>query len=146
MELKVAFYRGSTGALHKLIGAWTKSVHTHVELVLPEGARLGIRPWKEGVVKCWEEVDDEPHNWDHVPYIVTPDQLTRINEFYNETQGQPYDWVGVVGSHVLPYRVQQSGRWFCSQWVGRALDLAGIAPVPKEHELNPGRLFRYLHR
>lgn len=143
---RVAFYRGPGSVVHKIIKWWTGSSYSHVELVLPDDARVGIRPWKEGVVKCWKEVEDDLEHWDFVAIPATSDQFAKINEFFEDTHGQPYDWFGVLASHLTPFRLKHVGRWYCSEWVARALHVAGIEEIPHHHERNPGLLYRFLHR
>lgn len=58
--------------------------------------------------------------WD---LIALPDSVSeRLHSLWKETQGQGYDLPGAFGV-VFGLRENRK-RWFCSEWVGKALGLA----------------------
>lgn len=145
MELGVAFYRGPGGFVNWLIRRWTRSVYSHVELVLPDAeGHLGIRPWEDGVVKEHKRIDADDDHWDIVTFTVELPQLLTIQQFYERTRGQGYDWLAVILNHTSPLQIKQIGKWYCSEWVAHALVLAGVARLGAQEYLNPGCLHRAL--
>jgi len=58
--------------------------------------------------------------WD---LIALPDSVSeRLHGLWQETQGQGYDLPGAFG---VVFRLPENRRrWFCSEWVGKALGLA----------------------
>ncbi|HEZ4469369.1 TPA: hypothetical protein WIX58_001237 [Neisseria meningitidis] len=58
--------------------------------------------------------------WD---LIALPDSVSeRLHSLWKETQGQGYDLPGAFG--VVFGLPENRRRWFCSEWVGKALGLA----------------------
>ncbi len=58
--------------------------------------------------------------WD---LIALPDRVgERLHSLWQETQGQGYDLPGAFG--VVFGLKENRRRWFCSEWVGKALGLA----------------------
>lgn len=58
--------------------------------------------------------------WDLIPL---PDSVgERLHSLWEETQGQGYDLPGAFG--VVFGLSENRRRWFCSEWVGKALGLA----------------------
>ena len=58
--------------------------------------------------------------WDLIPL---PDSVgERLHGLWEETQGQGYDLLGAFG--VVFGLPENRRRWFCSEWVGKALGLA----------------------
>ena len=61
-----------------------------------------------------------PDKWD---LIALPDSVgERLQGLWQETQGQGYDLPGAFG--VVFGLPENRKRWFCSEWVGKALGLA----------------------
>ena len=48
------------------------------------------------------------------------------------TQGQTYDWFGLVGSQVFNRGINNKGAAFCSEWIAQA------GGVPNPELYNPG--------
>ena len=79
--------------------------------------------------------------WDLIPL---PDSVGgRLHSLWKETQGQGYDLLGAFG--VVFGLPENRRRWFCSEWVGKALglpeswrfspnDLAVIARMGREEK------------
>ncbi len=117
-----------------LIRQATWSRWSHVDLVLPDGTLLGARI--DGGVKI------RPNGYDHFTDILrlsvasfTP--LSRALEFSNPTAeaalyawahaqvGKPYDWSAILGVG-LHRDWRDEGKWFCSELVYRAFEVAGL--------------------
>tara|TARA_R100000808_G_C2150639_1_gene159452 strand:- start:2567 stop:2935 length:369 start_codon:yes stop_codon:yes gene_type:complete len=62
-------------------------------------------------------------DWDFVCIPVNPMQLVKIENFYEQTRGQKYDWTGMIASQLLPYHIKHEKRWYCSEWIAYALRL-----------------------
>ena len=61
-----------------------------------------------------------PAKWDLIPL---PDGVGgRLETLWAQTQGQGYDLPGAFG--VVFWLPENRRRWFCSEWVGKALGLA----------------------
>ncbi|QDD91320.1 hypothetical protein [Pseudomonas oryzihabitans] len=48
--------------------------------------------------------------------------------------GAGYDWLGILGSQILPTGFQSRSRWFCSEFCAQALGLE------QPHRYSPGQL------
>jgi len=147
-KLWIAFYRGGDSWYHRLIRWWTNSVHSHVELVVPGDMRLGITPFEKSCVSIRPPPDD-PDSWDLLEIDVTPEQLAAVWLFFCETEGDDYDWVGLVLSHVTPLSIRHGKRWFCSRWIATALAVAGVVSVGEigihdSIDMSPQRLWERL--
>ena len=81
--------------------------------------------------------------WDLIPLPSTPEAYERLQRVWAETQGQGYDLLGAFG--VVFGLPENRKRWFCSEWVGKALwlpeswrfspnDLAVIANMGREEK------------
>ena len=127
MIIKIAFYKGRGRLRDRFIRWWTRSPYSHVELVLPNNEGwIGIYPpdsprVRKNVVNIYNESD-----WDFIELPVTEKQVESISEFYDLTRNQSYDWIGMTLSHVIPFRIKQINKWYCSEWVAYALGLSGI--------------------
>ena len=78
-----------------------------------------------GIAFALEHWVIEPCKW------ITPDQLIA---HFAATQGQTYDWIGLVGSQVFNRGVNNKGAAFCSEWIAQA------GGVPNPELYNPGTL------
>ena len=128
MIIKIAFYRGHGRLRDRAIRWWTRSPYSHVELVLPNnGGWIGIYPPDSPRVRLRAYNDSYKRNeWDFINLSVTREQVEAILDFYDKTKGQGYDWVGMVLSHVTPFKIKKTNKWYCSEWVAYALDVSGI--------------------
>ena len=85
--------------------------------------------------------------WDFICVPITPLQLGIIEQFYDQTQGQQYDWVGMIASQVVPFHIKHQHRWYCSEWIAYALRLAGAVDKLYHHaDLTPQRLYEMLKK
>lgn len=59
----------------------------------------------------------KPENWDLIPLTHIDSQ--QIENFYQKTKGEKYDFLGAVGGifHIL----EKTNRWYCSEWCYQAI-------------------------
>jgi len=150
MILRIAFYKGKGLLRDRFIRWWTKSSYSHVELVVPNnGGWIGIYPPHNPVVKLNNPDIYNGNDWDFISMSVTDCQLKTILNFYEETKGQSYDWVGMILSHITPFKIRRTNKWYCSEWVAYALSLSGIMDwenlaLYKSNRLPPQKLYEAL--
>ncbi len=83
--------------------------------------------------------------WDFICVPITPLQLGIIEQFYDQTQGQQYDWVGMIASQVVPFHIKHMHRWYCSEWIAYALRRAGIiSGLHEKADMSPEVLSKLL--
>lgn len=73
-----------------------------------------------------------PAHWDLVELAIAP---ARPAGFIRARIGAPYDYTGILLSHVLAMSRHDKDAWFCSEIIGAALGL------PAPHRLSPQMLF-----
>ena len=144
MKLQVAFYRCSSGFRNKFIRWWTGSDIVHAEILLPDFSIIGISPEDTSRVrrKSHENISKK-ENWEYVDLEITDEQFKLILCFFEMTHGMKYDWFGLVASHLTPFYVKHSKKWYCSQWIACALTYAGVMPL-FYNKINPGKLYDIL--
>ena len=127
MKIKIAFYKGNGNILNAIVRWWTKSDYSHAELVLPDNETwLGISPFLKSKVDSRKKLLVDYTSWDLVTLEVTSEQLKIILEFFEETRGCGYDWIGMLLSQFLPCRIKHRKRWYCSEWIAYALRIACV--------------------
>lgn len=126
LELTVAFYKGEGLRRDKVIRWWTGSPYSHVELVMPSGMIAGIRPPYNPYISKRAAGELAEEEWELVKLPVTEKQLKKVKDFIESTKGQGYDWVGMIASHLTPFKVKFPKKWYCSEWVLYALSVAKI--------------------
>ena len=47
-------------------------------------------------------------------------------EFFDDTEGHGYDWIGMLLSQFLPCKIKHKKRWYCSEWIAYALRISGV--------------------
>ena len=150
MDIKIAFYKGKGDFLNGVVRWWTKSAYSHAELVLPDGYTwIGISPFLKSKVDKRIKIELNPHEWDFVTIGVSEEQISIIMEFFEDTRGQGYDWIGMLASQFLPFRIKHRNRWYCSEWIAYALTLANVIKWEKTtvfgyRDLTPGMLYNIL--
>jgi hypothetical protein len=118
----------------KLIKWWTKSDYSHVEIFIGDYSYSSSIP--DGGVrrKLRTEIQKHPDNW-----LVFPLQpwarSSRILEYFKETEGTGYGWIGLLLGQVLNIRIDGRGD-FCSEWFMKAL---GIVPNAQQYSPEDAR-------
>ena len=88
-------------------------------------------------------------NWDFVELEITEEQYDVILDFYNETKGCKFDWIGMLLSQFLPCKIKHKKRWYCSEWIAYALRIAcvfdwRIIKIYDRKDLSPAALHRLI--
>ena len=147
MKIKVAFYKGKGNFINGIVRWWTKSVYSHAEIVLPDGITwIGISPFLKSKVASRKKIIIDYSEWDFVDISVNQEQLDIIMEFFEDTENQGYDWVGMLLSQFLPCKIKHKKRWYCSEWIAYALRIScavdwRIIKIYDRADLSPAVLY-----
>ena len=127
MKISVAFYKKQDSWFHKIVSWWTKSPYIHAGLTIPEkNIWISISPFLNSKVSARTKEDASPEEWDFIDFDITEEQYETILDFYNETKGCKYDWIGMILSQFLPFVIKRRERWYCSEWIAYALRIACV--------------------
>ena len=117
----LAFYKGKGNWMDKLIRLFTRGQYSHVELAIYKGDWrfdcYSSSPRDGGVREKTMALN--PMNWDFIPVDI---EQAKIVDFYYETRGMKYDFLGAIGL-VIPFLHQDKKKWFCSEWCANVLGL-----------------------
>lgn len=147
MKIKIAFYKGDGNCLNGVVRWWTKSIYSHAELVLPDGITwIGISPFLKSKVASRKKLIIDYTEWDFLFLDVTQEQVDIIMEFFEDTEGHRYDWIGMLLSQFLPCKIKHKKRWYCSEWIAYALRIAcvfdwRIIKIYDRKDLSPAILY-----
>lgn len=117
--VRLALYKAPGDFYDRAIRAWTRSAYSHCELVLPDGRFVSSSPRDDGVRA--KVIEPDPAVWDFLPLPWI--QPAHIEQLLELEAGAGYDWLGVLGSQILPAGIQSRSRWFCSEFCAYVLDL-----------------------
>lgn len=112
---------------------WTGSHYSHCELVIDDICYSAS--FMDGGVRK-KNIDLKSGRWDIVS-IDWADKQAAI-EFFENTKGAKYDWIGILGSQLINRKVHDINRWFCSEWVGCAIKF------PNPEMLSPDILCKWV--
>tara|TARA_B100000287_G_scaffold262190_1_gene246711 strand:- start:5908 stop:6480 length:573 start_codon:yes stop_codon:yes gene_type:complete len=149
-KIKVAFYKAKGNWFNSIIRWWTKSKYSHAELVLPNNVTwIGISPFLTSTVESRFHLDCDYNNWDFVELEITNKQHATILDFFEETKGCRYDWVGMLLSQFLPFSIKRRSKWYCSEWIAYALRVSGALDwqtikIYDQSDLSPGTLYKII--
>lgn len=148
-DITVAFYKGDGLRRDRLVRWWTGSPYSHVELIMPDGIMAGIRPPEDPYIRRRSLAGIRESDWDFIEISVTEKQLKALRQFIDSTKGQGYDWLGMVASHLTPFKVKLPNRWYCSEWVLYALSVSKVFTWKQVKAYNipripPGKLYNIL--
>ena len=76
---------------------------------------------RDGGVRC-KTMPLPSDKWVLIPMPSAPADHARLAALWQRTAGQPYDLTGALG--VVFGLPENRRRWFCSEWVGKALGLS----------------------
>ena len=146
MELCVAFYKGEGRWHNGVVRSTTKSIYSHAELIMPDRKSISIQPFdKRGVRKIDFDEQENLKDYDIICVPATEEQINTIENFFADTQGDGYDWPGMILSKFTPFFIKRIGRWYCSEWIAYALRLAGaVDNLYHYSDLTPQRLYEVL--
>ena len=150
MKIRVAFYKGPGDWRNKIIRWWTKSPYTHAELVMPDSYTwISISPFLSSKVDSRIKTDFDLKNWDFVELDIDDEQHGVLLDFFEDTKGCAYDWIGMIMSQLLPFHIKRKNKWYCSEWIAYALRIAGIInwrviKIYDRCDLSPGVLYNII--
>jgi hypothetical protein len=114
----------------------TRGIYSHVELISGR-AELGAAELclsassRDGGVRL-KTITLKPAHWDLVCLDLDAELVFCSAQVHI---GDGYDFVGILGSQMLPFDWQDPNKWFCSELCAQALGL------PKPQRYSPQRLF-----
>lgn len=117
--IQLALYKAPGDLYDRLIRIWTRSPYSHCELVLEDGRFASSSP-RDGGVRA-KLIEPDPPIWDFLPLPWVREEV--VEELLQAEQGAGYDWVGVLGSQILPVGIQSKSRWFCSEFCAQVIGL-----------------------
>lgn len=122
MTVRIALYRGPAPTwwrqlAHRLVCWRTRGAYSHCELIDGEGQGW-TASWMDGGVRR-KAIDFGSGHWD---VITVAGDLEAAVAWFRAHQGQGYDVFGLLG-WVLPWRVSDRRRWFCSEAIATAMGL-----------------------
>ena len=141
-KIRIAFYKGPVNWRTRIVMWWTGSEYTHAELVLPSGDSLGICPDDAGTARL-RKINFRDDHWDFIEIDITKRQLHDIINFFTETHGCRYDWIGMILSHLFPFYLKRDNKWYCSQWIACALTISNVMSF-MYNKITPGKLYDIL--
>jgi len=151
VKIRVAFYKGPGDWRNKIIRWWTKSKYTHAELVMPDNYTwISISPLLTSKVSSRIKTDFNLERWDFVELEINDEQHKVLLEFYEETKGCTYDWIGMILSQLLPFHVKRKNKWYCSEWIAYALRISDVInwrtiKIYDRCDLSPGVLYKIIN-
>lgn len=115
--IQLALYKGKGTLFNRLIRLWTRSEYSHCELVMPDGRWLSASGMDGGVRA--KRIVLNPSHWDLIP--VPWADVALIEPLFEKHQGKGYDWLGLLGSQLVPLTIDNPRRMFCSEFCAAAL-------------------------
>ena len=128
---KLAFYIDQKTLVDKSISWWNNSIINHVEIILDDGYSYSSSPVDGGVRR--KIIDFNQDKWIFIECDWIDED--RVKDFFKETEGQKYDWLALIMSHVINAGHHSDTRWFCSEWCAAALGFHN------PHRFTPASLF-----
>ncbi len=127
MKIRIAFYKGKGDVFNKIVRKWTQSEYSHAELILADGRTwISITPFIKSKIYSKKDPEYKEKDWDFVELPITRQQHSIIEQFYSLTEGCKYDWVGMLLSQFMPFKIKSQGKWYCSEWIAYALRISGV--------------------
>ena len=115
MTVQIAFFKGSKNSVFDWLIRWrTQSQVSHCEIVI-DGQMYSSYPGK-GVRKA--------------VFVNTPDWVVmdlpavdpkQVLDFFEKTIGMRYDWIAVILGQSFYIDLENTNRYFCSEWCAEAL-------------------------
>lgn len=88
-------------------------------------------PLRYGGVRA-KIIEPDPAVWDFLPLPWL--QPAHVEQLLEQEAGAGYDWLGILGSQILPVGIQSRSRWFCSEFCAQAVGLE------RPQRYSPGQL------
>ena len=141
VKCRLAFYKGDGEWHNSVVRYWARSPYSHDELLLPDDTAISITPFDKCGIRR-KTLDEELDEWDFLDVEINQWQYQKLLNFYEETKGEKYDWIGMLTSQFLPFHIKRIGRWVCSEWIAYGLRLAGVIHKVYAHAvISPQKLY-----
>lgn len=137
--VNLLFLKNSRNIFARLIGWWTESKYSHVELSFPDGVSYSA-DFKVGVVSFSRTYD--PMYWDTYAIEIPDDAAQSMRTFIEGEIGSPYDWFGLLLSQVFKAGSEHPRAWFCSELLIAAFQAAGYFASLKPCTIPPGEAYK----
>lgn len=142
LQVTLAFKKIQEDSFYsRVIGKWTKSNYSHVEIIINkdwissvEGKGVHIKPLKPK--------KDEYDYLDLGTVSVTSEQHSTLYTWLYRQNNKKYDTTGILFSQILPLRLDNRDKWFCSELVTKILQILMFKEVVDfyPHLTSPGDL------
>lgn len=148
----LAFYKvkqPKSTFIDKAIGVWTRGPYSHVEIVTKD-----INSPTKYTMRSFTLTDGggfraKPHKFDKRFYdyrMIKVENIDALLEFSEGIRDRKYDILGIIFSQVLPIGLDQTMKWFCSEYCVQALQVAGTDDKRfwylKPNMIHPNKLSR----
>jgi len=124
--MQLAFYKAKGTLLDRFIRCWTRQRHSHCEFVFSDGIWFSASP-RDGGTR-FKRIAPDPETWDFVELPSTSKLERFLRIWCYMHQHLKYDWLGVFLSHLLPLRVQDPRKYFCSEVLAEGLQRLALLP------------------
>lgn len=122
--MRLAMYKGKGEFFDSVVRLRTGSVYSHCELVL-DGRAYSSSIRDQGVRS--KIINFNPASWD-IFKVVDPSKSEKMLALFAGTEGQPYDWKGILIGQAFGTRAQSDGKAYCSEWCGAVFGLVQPSP------------------
>ena len=122
--MRLAMYKGKGTFFDKLVRLRTGSIYSHSELVL-DGRAYSSSIRDKGVRA--KIINFNPESWDFFK-VVDPSKSEKMLALFAGTQGQAYDWKGILIGQMFGTRAQDDDKAYCSEWCGAVFGLVQPSP------------------
>jgi len=141
VNITIAFFRGQgNGMISRLIEWWTNSKYYHTEIKIND---IWVTSTDiNGVTRTSTNVDKMSR--DEYSFVVklTNIQYANLMNWVDSKVGSKYDFLGIILSQILPTRIDNPNKWFCSEICTKILQLALVEEVYDltPNMVSPGKL------
>lgn len=127
-----------------IVGAWTLSKYSHVEIYIPE-EDVTIGSYINGGVQAVPGKRDGV--WKEQKFALSKVEAFRFNKAYEKIleANKGYDWSAILFWHVLNIKIQNKSKYHCAEFVAKLLN-ATFPEFNLPETLTPGRLFKEVQK
>jgi hypothetical protein len=138
--LTFAFYYANKGnILDRLIGFFTGSNFSHVEVLLPNRESWSSSP-RDGGVRA-KHIDYKPEKWHLVEIQISQIELNNLRRFFLRREGLKYDWVNIF---LHPLRINSDERYTCTELISEGVSAFTSILDNQRHCLTPQELYEQI--
>lgn len=144
MKITLAFYIGKGNTVDTLIRMKTKSVYSHVEMIIKDkwvsssGLSGGV------TIKDLRALDFE--NWEYIELEVNGRKLKKVLKFIEDNKDAKYDYLGVFFGGGFGINLEDKDKFYCSEIMVILLQLFEYEPVKNltPSKIDPGELYNII--